>query len=438
MKYSIVTLANIGRVAALATCAVACGPEMPFGPEGDEIVSPITYGTIDTDHRAVVALHTSATDPYATCSGTIVKVSPPWAWVATAAHCVSSPPSMVTIGHMDAPEVTFPVIDVMVNPSYMGNWYFDYALLRVLGASSTTPFVPLATPAEDTLAVGDTLTLVGYGNTENGPTTKRRTIQRAVQSLDALTLTHNNDNGGTCHGDSGGPGLADLTVGKRVVGIHSVGANSQCTNWGGKVRASAGYTSFLQPLLDKPTFDSCHDCFFSGGWFGPACKPLVNACFQPGTACNSYSSCQAGCTTQACIDACGITFPAGQTDYDALFACSCTACSPLCDEEALCGAPQIGCGFVSNDSACQNCVDGCCTEARACVDDVNGCADCFPDCNNNIAADALWQCLDNSACIGTCGLDVIGDFDGGIALRRRRRRGNISTTARALARGFLI
>jgi hypothetical protein len=404
----------VGALVVFAMCS-ACGGD-PVSESQGLAQTSIINGTIDTANPAAVAF-TNGGFPMASCSGSIVKVDPPWAWVLTAAHCVDTGSApLVAVGHLNAVEQELMVVEVMDNPDYdsgFHTWWNDYAVVRVMGADNTTPVMPIAADAEDTLAVGDVITLAGFGRTENGsPSVERRSIDLPIDSIDSDTFTYDQTPGGICFGDSGGPAFADLAAGRRVVGVTTVVANDQCTGWAGSARVSSVLSTFVQPRLDKPTFDTCYSCF--GSAFGStSCKALLDACFAMGSDCEAYSNCASGCSgDQTCLASCETAHAQGKAEYDAMMACPCDKCSPLCDDEPTCGGPQAGCGFLSNDAACDTCISGCCAEARACADD-NDCYSCFPDCANpNANHDALWQCLDDAQCIDTCGLQPLAGTGG--------------------------
>lgn len=390
-------------------CLAACAD---LAPEAGEHAEPIINGVIDTENPAAIAFG-QGSFPFASCSGTIVKVEGNQGWALTAAHCADNiQGALVLMGHLNQAPRQFPIIEVVANPDYdevIHTYWNDYAIVRFAGADDTVPVVPIATPAEESLAAGDIVTLVGYGQIEGGGTSmERRSITRPIQDLDPDTFTYDQTTGGICFGDSGGPAFADLPVGRRVVGVTTVVSDQDCAYWGGSARVKAYYASFLEPVLEKPTFDACWKCF--GSAFGTStCNALMSACFQPGSQCETYQQCRQGCAGDtACQATCAASYPQGATQYDEMLACPCDACGAACSDEIVCGGTAAGCGFISDEPACSVCIDGCCAEARACADDPSGCGSCFPNCEPpNAAADALLTCLEASSCVETCGLDLV-------------------------------
>lgn len=407
-------LARLARLAALAAL-VGCSGE----PEADleTARAPIMQGVVDTTHPSAVALIGSSTHPEGlVCSASIIAVDPPWAWLLTASHCPVGGAVIARVGHLDEPPVQeLVVVEHMMNPDYNGHPSDDYAVLRALGADGTTPFVPLATASEDALAVGDTVTLVGYGKTETPTVTNfdRRVVDRSIFQLAADVITYDTDTAGMCSGDSGGPTYANLPAGERVVGIHSAVEASDCIGKSYDMRASHVFSSFVEPRIDKPTFDVCGQCFGPALTKSTACGALHEVCTTPGSDCLAYTTCLSGCASDpTCEAGCAASHPVGASDHAARIQCACQLCSPVCSDAPGCGGQGTGCGYTSNDPACTTCIQGCCTEAQACEQDP-GCAGVFPNAPGNPNAIALEQCLDNSQCLGTCGLVMDPGTGGG-------------------------
>ena len=137
------------RIPFVAACAVTlsllgCSDEGVYGPDDHFGVNEswIINGQLDYDHDAVVALFTDNTG----CTGTIIKVTPPYAYVLTAAHCFgSSNVKWVVIGdNYNSPSSkALSVSNFSIHPSYNAqNVVYDFAMIRATGAGPTTPVIP--------------------------------------------------------------------------------------------------------------------------------------------------------------------------------------------------------------------------------------------------------------------------------------------------------
>ena len=176
------------------------------------------------------------------CSGTTIAQSGSSAYLLTAAHCVVAQDAMMNILKPVTVVATSSVIvlpgpdwqtslsagnrhavsQITVAPGYDGTAGSptDLAVVRFVSTSSL-PVIPILESADDDLAVGDTLTLVGYGVTEaGGQNSIRRMVDRPIDTLTPLLMTFlQNDDKGGCSGDSGGPALVRLAGGERVAGV---------------------------------------------------------------------------------------------------------------------------------------------------------------------------------------------------------------------------
>jgi V8-like Glu-specific endopeptidase len=322
------------------------------------------------------------------------------------------------------------VAQVAVHPQYDGsvNSPFDVALVRFLGALPATPVIPALAPTEDTLAVGTTIDVVGFGKTEtNAMNSTRFEVNRVIQSITANQFLYDQtDMKGACQGDSGGPALVDTPGGTRVAGVTSFG-DPDCTKVGASVRVSPVYASFIQAFVGAaPRVLSCSDCALASVGPGNACVNQATACATQATACGKFLGCADACTTSSCVANCRAANKTGAAAFDAVVACQCGgSCQAVCANSPSCGGtggtggtvsgtggagPSTGvagstgtatCADLSSPSAaCDTCIQGsCCTQAAACAND-HTCLSCYVEassqtCRFNTAFAALTQCLAN-------------------------------------------
>jgi Trypsin len=319
----------------------------------------IVGGQLDTTHHSVVAV-ISVDDPTnptkgESCTGTIVSVSGDTGYVLTAAHCfVDIPATYTTIVFTtdDYDPLNFAsghkILDHAVNPFYSPSSHlFDFAMLKFSGATGL-PSTPVLSAADDDLAAGTNITMVGYGFTLDDVTstdpdasvnTSRRSVSVPIEVLDEnqIIINQTTAGGGQCQGDSGGPLLYSKNGTDYVSGVISAGATN-CTGEGLSNRASTVLDSFIapyvngEPISTTPTCDTCQATAGSG-----PCESQETACGKSND-CSQYSVCIAKCADgdTACTGACG---PAGADDYNALSACVDSACATYCNDA---GADDAG------------------------------------------------------------------------------------------------
>jgi trypsin len=255
---------------ALGACSASpsTAPTPPLSLEQSS--QPIFRGSLDTQHPEVMFLFDLA--GFA-CTGTNIRSDDGSGFLLTAAHCVTEAaargPGVVTLGPErfivvsgeDVVESTdiYPAEAVFVEPGYDGGFAEDdIAVVRYFFGNDAPPATiePL-TPQDDELEPNDGLTLVGYGQTEDGgDNTERRTVERSVGDLaDELVLFDQSDGVGACFGDSGGPGLVRVGGQERVGLVISGGVDGEdlppCE--GGitlGMRVSA-YDDFIRGALDE-------------------------------------------------------------------------------------------------------------------------------------------------------------------------------------------
>ena len=224
---------------------------------------PIFGGRVDGDHSQVMLL---ASRLGFLCTGTVIHTDNRSGYLLTAAHCVTEEDGSVlpardfeVIPGGDFAESTraFSVESVSVEPSYDGSFAAnDVAVVRFLADASDEALavIPVLRADEDTLAVGDALLLVGYGQTEaEADNTRRRQVPRTIETLDEQLIVYTQEDArGACFGDSGGPVLARVGEEERVAAVISGGVSDEGEGCGGgigvAIRAS-GYDAFIQGAL---------------------------------------------------------------------------------------------------------------------------------------------------------------------------------------------
>jgi MYXO-CTERM domain-containing protein len=428
-----------GFALALALCPglIACdaapdsrGASAPIAVEQSAILG----GVPDTTDGAVMALiHQQGTTMSSACTGTVIAKSGASGILLTAGHCVvANNGTAVTLplklaaasdifvlpgndwqNALNAHQY-FNAAQVAVHPSYDGsvNSTFDMALVRFVGATASMPVIPALTAAEDTLAVGSTFTLVGYGETDmNKENTQRRKVDRTVETISERQFLYNQkDLKGACSGDSGGPALLTTPNGVRVAGVTSYG-DAACTSIGVSVRVSP-LSSFIQSFISgTPLVLTCDECTAAAVSPTNACVDQANACDSTTSACGMFLGCADACTTNSCVTSCQNRFAAGATAYDNLAKCQCTSCAMPCAAASACARYLAGttppvttaCGGLTDPRpACTTCLTKtCCAEATACANEAT-CASCLtqssPGCRIDTAFTNLTKC--EATCAG--------------------------------------
>ncbi len=218
---------------------------------------PIINGDLDTEHQAVVFAFSNN----GACTGTIIHRSGSNAYVLTAAHCFGGGALQGIIIADDVNQATqadvMQVADYEVHPQYNPNSQdlaYDFAMMRVVGASAATPVIPALSPSEDNLQVGTPLIHVGYGKTfaNDQNNSQRRRGSGSISQVAGVQIAYNQAQG-PCQGDSGGPDLVVTPGGERVAGVVSFG-DQDCSQFGVSGRASSVYDTFIVPFIgEDPT-----------------------------------------------------------------------------------------------------------------------------------------------------------------------------------------
>ena len=329
---------TLGFVALAAILVpAACSTEQaPTPPERTgSLPMGIVNGSPDTTHDAVVALaYVDGQTPVPFCTGTIISVNGSTGYVLTAAHCVSGGafPDIIMMGDDFLVDFSyFNVVDYAPHPNYNGNpgagW--DIGMVTFTGANAGTPVIPAMTEATDNLQDGSSLEFVGYGLDYDGNPDndyQRKHVTDTADDVTTFTIEYDQQPGGPCSGDSGGP---SLTSGM-VSGVTSYG-DQQCEVTGTSMRVSAAYDNFIGPwITGNPPVLDCNDCqsqAFSGNG---ECVDEGQSCVND-AQCEGLLDCFDGCNTDACYQDCADQFPGGVPLYNAIVDCICLdACATEC------------------------------------------------------------------------------------------------------------
>jgi MYXO-CTERM domain-containing protein len=253
---------------ALSTIALGChGPDSAASLERTaKAESPIVYGEPDKGHQAVVYVDLGG----GSCTGTIIAACNGTGYVLTAAHCCEGPVSQAIMADdaYDFNAQTFPAFDTEPDPDYWGPSDHDFCMFKISGVDESTPVIPAMTPEEDNLKISDMVEFVGYGVTEyDDYNTQRRHVSDDISELSEGVMAYDQQPGGPCNGDSGGPALSIVGGSERVSGVTSQG-DDYCISYGESGRVSFVYDSFILPYLGSCVPSSGSSSGGSGGTGG--------------------------------------------------------------------------------------------------------------------------------------------------------------------------
>ncbi len=410
----------------VAGVVVACSSASQQSGVGS-VSEPIINGTKDTTHDAVVFIYGSlGKGSGAACTGTIVKTDPASkiGWVLTAAHCVSTTPPLVAIQGAnigDTSTLQFSVLDYLAHPSYDGQVASanDVAVIRILGIDAATPSISLTT-ASDGVAVGSSVTSVGYGrtetSTEQNPNEDRRSVTKTLSTVSTTHVGYSLSGSGICQGDSGGPVLFKSGNVERVVGVHSYvsgGCTGEGSGTGYSVRVSPHLAWIESRLALAAPAASCDLCKKTSNSGGQLCAVAYRTC-EANTECKSLYDCVLGCASaSACLDACYVKYPKATGPFLYATYCACEqACTSECSSSCI-TVPTCGHTF-GKAKTCNACLDGaCCKEGLDCTAD-GECYSCWDtndqasSCASNAKRKALLKCQSTN-CASKCDPAAVPD-----------------------------
>ena len=194
------------------------------------------------------------------CTGTLIADR----WVITAKHCVlSDDEALVFRTSVGSTQIRVPLLGAVPHPS------FDIVLFEIApsDAVASGELQPLELWAEETVAIGDWLTLSGYGVTETGTQGTLLFLDETVVEVEAMTIhVDGGDQHGACYKDSGGPllGIDEQGV-VRLVGT-LIGGGANCVGRDEYVRLKAIF-DWAEQVKSTRADDPCAGLSWEG-----ACK----------------------------------------------------------------------------------------------------------------------------------------------------------------------
>ncbi len=186
------------------------------------------------------------------CTGTLIAPRV----VVTAAHCLGYDPangfSVLFGASATAGGTLIPVVGGRAHPDFDTESHANDIAVLILESDApagVTP-IPMHTTALPDLT-GTTVRMIGYGITSisGTDTGERMTGEAMVTEVSTDDIRMEPAPAMSCHGDSGGPVLADTGAGEELVGVTSYG-DAACAQFGVAKRVDR-QLAFIQTILDE-------------------------------------------------------------------------------------------------------------------------------------------------------------------------------------------